>query len=116
MAYRLTSNQRSKMENLNLVTFLDDASRCITEFSVFENVVLSNTILVLKRVIRRYSALEHILSDYRTQFTASCEKKNKINFTKYQTESLKQNITQVLAHAHSSLECRLHFSLNMHSE
>ena len=48
---------------------LDDASRCITGFGVYQHVTTENTIITLDTAIETFGTLGQILSDHETQFT-----------------------------------------------
>ena len=52
-----------RFKGLNLVTYLDDASRCITGAALFERATSENTVMVLRLAIERFGAPASILSD-----------------------------------------------------
>lgn len=52
-----------------LVAYLDDASRCITGFGVFEHATAANSLLVLHDAIDRFGIPAQMLTDHGVQFT-----------------------------------------------
>ena len=59
-----------RLKGLNLITFLDDASRCISRFGVFLDATSENVTLVLRKAIREYGVSAQMLSDNGRRFTA----------------------------------------------
>lgn len=60
--------------------YLDDASRLIVGYGVFENAITENAIKVLKEAMDNYGKPESILTDRGTQFYASAgEKRLKVS-------------------------------------
>jgi len=55
---------------LQIIAFLDDASRLITSVGVFDNATAENAVLVLNKAIEEYGCPKQLLSDWGTQFTA----------------------------------------------
>ena len=53
----------SRMKGLNLVTFLDDASRCVTGVGLFTEATSENVVAVLRDAVGRFGAPATILSD-----------------------------------------------------
>ena len=53
----------SRLKGLNLIVFLDDASRCVTGFGVFQDATSENAALVLRRAISESTAPAQMLSD-----------------------------------------------------
>ena len=86
------------LKGLNFVAFLDDASRCITGYGVFESASAKNTVLVLRDAIRKFGCPGQILSDHGTQFTANNRKENKKSEpTVFEEELQRHGITHILA-------------------
>jgi len=57
-------------QGLQIIAFLDDASRLVTGVGVFDNATAENAVLVLKQAIQDYSKPKQVCSDWGTQFTA----------------------------------------------
>ena len=53
----------SRLKGLNLIVFLDDASRCVTGFGVFQDATSENAVLALRRAISESTAPAQMLSD-----------------------------------------------------
>ena len=63
-----------------IIAYLDDASRLIVGYGVFENAITENAIKVLKEAMDNYGKPESILTDRGTQFYASAgEKRLKVS-------------------------------------
>ena len=61
-----------------IIAYLDDASRLITGYGVFDEATSENAIKVIKEAMNKYGKPESILTDRGTQFYASAgEKKAK---------------------------------------
>ena len=52
-----------RVRDLNLITYLDDASRCITGYGVFKEATGLNAVKVLRQAILAFGAPASILSD-----------------------------------------------------
>ena len=52
-----------RFKGLNLVTYLDDASRCITGAALFEHATSENAVMTLRLAIKRFGAPASVLSD-----------------------------------------------------
>ena len=52
-----------RMKGLNLVTFLDDASRCVTGVGLFTEATSENVVKVLRDAVRQFGVPATILSD-----------------------------------------------------
>ncbi len=52
-----------RFKGLNLITFLDDASRCVTGAALFTEATPENVVAVLRQAIKRFGTLATILSD-----------------------------------------------------
>lgn len=55
---------------LQIIAFIDDASRLITGVGVFDNATAENAVLVLNKAVEEYGCPKQLLSDWGTQFTA----------------------------------------------
>ena len=52
-----------RFAGLNLVTFLDDSSRCVTGAGLFREAASENVVAVLRQAVARFGAPATILSD-----------------------------------------------------
>ena len=52
-----------RFSGMNLITYLDDASRCVTGAALFEHATSENAVMLLRLAIRRFSSPASILSD-----------------------------------------------------
>ena len=52
-----------RMRRLHLITFPDDASRCVTGAGLFTQAILENAVVVLQQAIRQFGTPATILSD-----------------------------------------------------
>ena len=87
-----------RWRNLWLICYLDDASRCITGFGVYQHATAENTILTLDSAIEIFGAPAQILSDHGTQFTSNREpKKGNKKPTLFEKELHNREITHLLA-------------------
>ncbi len=50
-----------RMRNLNLITYLDDASRCITGAALFREATSENAVTVLRQAVSRFGTPATIL-------------------------------------------------------
>ena len=57
-----------RMRDLNLITYLDDASRCVTGAALFREATSANAVAVLRQTIGRFGVQATILSDSGTCF------------------------------------------------
>ena len=88
----------SRWRNLYLICYLDDASRCITGFGVYQNATADNTVRVLNKAIKMFGAPKQILSDHGTQFTSTRKsEKGDTKLTLFEEELDKRGITHLLA-------------------
>ena len=51
------------MKGMNLITYLDDASRCVTGAALFKEAASENAVTVLRQAISRFGVPATILSD-----------------------------------------------------
>ena len=78
MAHGLARDEGSRFRDWNLITYLDDASRCITGAALFENATSENAVLLLLRLaIKRFGAPASILSDNGSCFVGQNGRKRK---------------------------------------
>ena len=54
-----------------IIAFMDDASRFITCYGIFDNATTENTIKVLREGFAEYGIPDEILTDHGTQFVAA---------------------------------------------
>lgn len=52
-----------RFSGMNLITYLDDASRCVTGAALFEHATSENAVMLLRLAIRRFGAPASILTD-----------------------------------------------------
>ena len=83
-----------------LIAFMDDASRRIMCYGIFDNATTENTISVLKKGFQEYGKPREIMTDHGTQFVAS--RKDKKGYAKHKFgEFLEENgIRHILARVH----------------
>ena len=67
-----------------IIAYLDDASRLITGYGVFENATAENAIKVLREAMDNYGKPESILTDRGTQFYASGGEKKVKGVSKFE--------------------------------
>ena len=53
----------TRMKELNLITYLDDASRCVTGAALFRDSTSENAVMVLRQAIAKFGVPATILSD-----------------------------------------------------
>ncbi len=66
-----------RFRGLQLVTYLDDASRCITGAALFENAAAENAVMLLRLAIKRFGAPASILSNNGACFVGQNGRKKK---------------------------------------
>ena len=64
-----------RMRGLNLITYLDDASRCVTGAELFREATSENAVTALRRAVGRFGAPATILSDNGSCFVGSGRRK-----------------------------------------
>ena len=52
-----------RMKDLNLITYLDDASRCVTGAALFKEATSENAVAVLRQAVGRFGVPATVLSD-----------------------------------------------------
>ena len=80
-----------------LVAYEDDASRLIMAHGVFANATSANTVLVLRRAIRKYGRPASILSDRGTQFYATESDMKRKGATLFERTLVDLGIRHILA-------------------
>ena len=87
-----------RLKSLNFIAFLDDASRCITGFGVFQSANSQNSVLVLRDAIKKFGVPGQVLSDHGTQFTGNkTSSKKRWTPTLFEEELIHHGITHILA-------------------
>ena len=66
-----------RFEGLNLVTYLDDASRCVTGAALFEHATSENAVITLRLAIDRFGSPASVLSDNGSCFVGQNGRKKK---------------------------------------
>jgi putative transposase len=88
---RVTVNGKDRW----LIAFMDDASRFIACYGVFDSPTAENTLQVLEGGIQEYGAPREILTDHGTQFVAARNRENAVHtFKEYLTG---RNIRHIVA-------------------
>ena len=59
-----------RLKGFNLIVYLDDASRCVIGYGVFEHATSENSVLALRRAFRYFDKPAQMLSDNGSQFTS----------------------------------------------
>ena len=62
--------KESRLKGFNLIVYLDDASRCVTGYGVFEHATSENSVIPLRRAFRHFDKPAQMLSDNGSQFTS----------------------------------------------
>lgn len=57
-------------QNLQIIAFIDDASRFITGVGIFDSANTENALLVLNQAVKEYGCPRELISDHGTQFTS----------------------------------------------
>jgi putative transposase len=79
-----------------IIAYLDDASRLITGYGVFENATAKNAIKVLKEAMDNYGKLKSILTDRGTQFYASAGEKKAKGISKFEKFLVENGIKHIV--------------------
>ena len=82
------------LKGLNLIIYLDDASRCVTGFGVFEEATIDHSIMVLRDAIEKFGVPGQILTDGGVEFISK-HKGKKPKRTIYEQELLNTGITHL---------------------
>ncbi len=85
-----------------LIAILDDASRFIVGYGLFDNATQNNSILVMQQAINKYGAPKQLVSDHGVQFTSiareSCLDPSDNKFQKFLKENNIQHIKARIKH------------------
>ena len=102
-----------------IIAFMDDASRLITCYGVFESPTTENTLKVLERGFTEYGVPDEILTDHGTQFVSSRNSENaKHKFKEFLKENRVKHIVARINHPQTNgkierwfglLEQKMHF-------
>jgi len=80
-----------------IIAYLDDASRLIVGYGVFDNATTENAMKVLKEAIDNYGKSESILTDRGTQFYASAGEKKAKGVSKFEKFLEENGIKHIVA-------------------
>ena len=91
-----------RMRDLNLITYLDDASRCITGYGVLKEATGLNAVKVLRQAILTFGTPASILSDNGFCFAGvrSGASKGARTPTVFESEFLDRDIHQINSRPH----------------
>ncbi len=84
-----------RMKDLNLITYLDDASRCVTGAALFKEATSENAVAVLRQAVGRFDVPATILSDNGSCFVGRGGRKRQTGTwtpTLFENELLDHNI------------------------
>jgi len=85
-----------------LIAILDDASRLIVGYGLFNNATQNNSIVVMQQAIQQYGKPQQLISDHGVQFTSiareNCKKPNDNKFQQFLTEQEIQHIKARVKH------------------
>ena len=79
------------------VSYMDDASRFLVGFGVFDAATSENAIAVLRQAIKKYGTPAQILTDHGSQFYANEKAESKRGVSGFETELVNLGIKQVMA-------------------
>ncbi len=95
-----------------IIAFMDDASRFITCYGVFDSATTENTIKVLKEGFAEYGIPDEILTDHGTQFVASkTREKAKHRFKEFLKENEVRHILARINHPQTNGKIERFFGL-----
>ena len=86
-----------RLKGLDLIVYLDDASRCVTGFGLFSEATTDHSIMVLRDAMKKFGVPGQILTDHGTQFTSNHTGVKKPKHTAYEQELLDNGIAHVMA-------------------
>lgn len=88
-----------RLKGRYFIAYLDDASRCITGFGIFDNATAENSIEVLRNAIAEFGTPGQVLSDHGVQFTSNHKVKvgKKRKPTTFERELEDRDIEHILA-------------------
>ncbi len=91
-----------------LICCMDDASRFITGYGVFEHATAQNAILVLERAIKQHGRPASVMTDHGPQFYASASKARGGGASEFEKRLVEMGIRHVLAGSgHSQTSAKL---------
>ena len=67
-----------RFSGINPITYLDDASRCVTGAAFFEHATSENAVMLLRLAIKRFGAPASILTDNGSCFVGQNGRKNEM--------------------------------------
>ena len=79
-----------------LIAYLDDASRFITGYDIFDEATTENAISVLERSIERYGKPFELLTDHGSQFYANFGEIKSVGISKFQQYLVNRKINHIL--------------------
>ena len=88
----------SRMKDLNLITYLDDASRCVTGTALFKEATSENAVTVLRQAVGRFGVPATVLSDNGSCFVGRGGRKKQAGAwtpTLFENELLNLNIVLI---------------------
>ncbi len=95
-----------------IIAFMDDASRLITCYGVFDSATAANTIKVLKKGFAEYGIPDEILTDHGTQFVAAKNReKAKHSFKKFLEKNGVKHILARINHHQTNRKLKRFFGL-----
>ena len=91
--------KNSCLKKRHFIAYLDDASRCIVGFGMFDNATADNSIVVLRKAISEFGTPGQVLSDHGVQFTSNHKVREgkKRKPTKFESELEDRGIDHILA-------------------
>jgi putative transposase len=79
-----------------LIAYLDDASRFIAGYGIFDEATTENAISVLERSVNRYGKPLELLTDHGSQFYANCGEIKSVGISKFQQYLVNRKINHIL--------------------
>jgi putative transposase len=108
----------SKFQGQWLIAILDDASRLIVGYGLFDNATQQNSILVVQQAITQYGKPKQIISDHGTQFTSikrmSCDKPRDNKFQQFLQENNIKHIKARVKHPQTNGKLERWWQTNNH--
>ncbi|AEA46105.1 IS481 family transposase [Archaeoglobus veneficus] len=101
-----------KLGNKWIIAFMDDASRFITCYGIFDSATAENTIKVLKKGFAEFGIPDEILTDHGTQFVAAkSREKAKHRFKDFLAENGVKHILARVSHPQTNGKIERFFGL-----
>lgn len=89
-----------------LIAILDDASRLIVGYGLFDNATQNNSIIVMQQAIQQYGKPRQLISDHGTQFTSlkriDCNKPRENKFQQFLKEQGIKHIKARIKHTQTN--------------